>query len=115
MNIGKYILAIDQGTTRSRAILFDHDGNIVETAQKEFEQFFPNPGWVEHDADEIWNSVTTCIAEVIRKAQITPGQIAGIGITNQRETTVVWEKKPAGPIKKPMVGKQDRQEKIANN
>jgi len=103
MNMGKYILAIDQGTTSSRAILFDHDGNIVETAQKEFEQFFPNPGWVEHDADEIWNSVTTCIAEVIRKAQITPGQIAGIGITNQRETTVVWDKETGRPIYKAIV------------
>src|SRR5690625_635050 len=103
MNMGKYILAIDQGTTSSRAILFDHDGNIVETAQKEIEQFFPNPGWVEHDADEIWNSVTTCIAEVIRKAQITPGQIAGICITNQRATTVVWDKETGRPIYKAIV------------
>src|SRR5690625_3013517 len=85
----KYILSIDQGTTSSRAILFNHDGEIVQTAQKEFEQFFEHPGWVEHDANEIWTSVLSCVANVLRLADIEPDQIAGIGITNQRETAVV--------------------------
>ena len=99
----KYILSLDQGTTSSRAILFNHDGQIVETAQQEFEQFFPHPGWVEHDANEIWTSVLACIAGVIRKADIEPDEIAGIGITNQRETTVVWDKHTGKPIYKAIV------------
>ncbi|MGP4061130.1 glycerol kinase GlpK [Halobacillus sp. H74] len=94
----QYILSIDQGTTSSRAILFNKAGKIVETAQKEFEQFFPKPGWVEHDANEIWTSVLACIAEVLRKADVEPDQIAGIGITNQRETAVVWDKNTGKPI-----------------
>jgi len=94
----KFILSLDQGTTSSRAILFNHSGEIVETAQQEFEQYFPYPGWVEHDAQQIWNSVLACIAEVMRKADIDPNQVAGIGITNQRETTVVWDKHTGKPI-----------------
>jgi len=94
----KYILALDQGTTSSRAILFDHEGKITNTAQQEFEQYFKHPGWVEHDANQIWNSILGCIAEVLRKGDIEPGQIAGIGITNQRETTVVWDKNTGKPI-----------------
>ncbi|WP_281974722.1 glycerol kinase GlpK [Halobacillus litoralis] len=94
----QYILSIDQGTTSSRAILFNKAGVIVETAQKEFEQFFPKPGWVEHDANEIWTSVLACIAEVLRKADVETEQIAGIGITNQRETAVVWDKHTGKPI-----------------
>ena len=93
-----YVLALDQGTTSSRAIMFNHQGEIVETAQKEFEQFFPKPGWVEHDANEIWTSVLACIAEVLRKSDVGPEQIASIGITNQRETTVVWDKHTGKPI-----------------
>jgi len=93
-----YILALDQGTTSSRAIIFNHQGEIVETAQREFEQFFPKPGWVEHDANEIWTSVLACIADVLRKAEVGPEQITGIGITNQRETTVVWDKHTGKPI-----------------
>ncbi|MFD2761245.1 glycerol kinase GlpK [Lentibacillus juripiscarius] len=98
-----FILSLDQGTTSSRAILFNHDGEIVETAQKEFEQFFLHPGWVEHDANEIWTSVLSCISEVLRKADIEPSQIAGIGITNQRETTVVWDKNTKKPVYKAIV------------
>ncbi|OZU88026.1 glycerol kinase [Virgibacillus indicus] len=98
-----YILSLDQGTTSSRAILFNQRGRIVETAQQEFEQFFPQPGWVEHDANEIWTSVLACIAGVLRKANVTPAQIAGIGITNQRETTVVWDKTTGKPIYKAIV------------
>lgn len=108
----KYILSIDQGTTSSRAILFDHDGSIVEVAQKEFEQFFPHPGWVEHDANEIWTSVLACIAEVLRKADIDPDQVAGIGITNQRETAVVWDKNTGRPVYKAIVWQSRQTEEI---
>ncbi|GIN39078.1 glycerol kinase GlpK [Heyndrickxia oleronia] len=101
--MNRYILALDQGTTSSRAILFNHEGEIIETAQKEFEQFFPKPGWVEHDANEIWTSILACMAEVIRKADIEPDQVAGIGITNQRETAVVWDKNTGKPIYKAIV------------
>jgi len=94
----KYILALDQGTTSSRAILFDHSGNIINVAQKEFTQFYPNPGWVEHDAEEIWSSQYGVLAEVLAKKNITPQQIAAIGITNQRETTVVWERATGKPV-----------------
>lgn len=108
----QFILSLDQGTTSSRAILFNHDGEIVETAQKEFEQFFPKPGWVEHDANEIWTSVLACIAELLRKADIDPSQIAGIGITNQRETTVVWDKNTGKPIYKAIVWQSRQTEGI---
>ena len=94
----KYILSIDQGTTSSRAILFNQDGTIKGVAQREFKQFFPKSGWVEHDANEIWTSVLAVIAEVFNENDISPEQIAGIGITNQRETTVVWDKKTNRPI-----------------
>src|SRR5699024_7141774 len=93
-----YMMALDQGTTSSRAILFNKAGEIVETSQREFEQFYPQPGWVEHDANEIWTSILSCIANVIRKANIEPHQVAGIGITNQRETTIVWDKQTGKPI-----------------
>ncbi|WP_174496207.1 glycerol kinase GlpK [Salirhabdus euzebyi] len=101
--LSKFILSLDQGTTSSRAILFNHQGEIVETAQKEFEQHFPKPGWVEHDANEIWTSILACIAEVLRKADAEPTDIAGIGITNQRETTVVWDKNTGKPVYKAIV------------
>jgi len=94
----KYILAIDQGTTSSRAILFNKKGEIVHTAQKEFMQIFPNPGWVEHNANEIWGSVLAVIATVLAEADVKPEQVAGIGITNQRETTVVWDKETGQPV-----------------
>jgi len=93
-----YILALDQGTTSSRAILFNHDGEIVETAQREFEQFFPKPGWVEHDANEIWTSILSCMSDCLRKSDVNPEQIAAIVITKQRETTVVWDKQRGTPI-----------------
>jgi glycerol kinase len=94
----KYVLSLDQGTTSSRAILFNKSGEIVNVAQKEFTQIFPKPGWVEHDAQEIWSSITSVIAEVLAKANINPKEIAGVGITNQRETAVVWEKDTGLPI-----------------
>ncbi|MDX1260878.1 glycerol kinase GlpK [Exiguobacterium sp. K1] len=94
----KYILALDQGTTSSRAIIFDHDGQIVNSAQREFKQYFPQPGWVEHDANEIWGSILAVMADALGTADIKPSQIASIGITNQRETTVVWNKETGKPV-----------------
>ncbi len=94
----KYILSIDQGTTSSRAIVFDADCNIVSMAQKEFTQFFPQPGHVEHDAEEIWESVKSVCNEAIVKSTINYSDIAGIGITNQRETAVVWDRNTGKPI-----------------
>ena len=94
----KYVLALDQGTTSSRSILFDETSNIVAVAQKEFTQIFPQPGWVEHNANEIWSTQIGTMAEVIANAGIDPSEIAAIGITNQRETTVVWEKATGKPV-----------------
>ncbi len=94
----KFIMAIDQGTTSSRAILFNHDSKPVAVAQHEFTQIFKQPGWVEHDANEIWLSVLSVMASCMQKAGIQPSQVAGIGITNQRETTVVWNKETGLPI-----------------
>ncbi|UOQ44531.1 glycerol kinase GlpK [Halobacillus salinarum] len=108
----QFILSLDQGTTSSRAILFNQAGEIVATGQKEFEQFFPKPGWVEHDANEIWTSVLACIADVLRKADVEPSQIAGIGITNQRETAIVWDKNTGKPIYKAVVWQSRQTEGI---
>lgn len=93
-----YVMAIDQGTTSSRAILFNHDNEIIASAQKEFTQYFRHPGWVEHDANEIWLSVLAVMASCMQKAGISPKQVCAIGITNQRETTVVWNKETGLPI-----------------
>ncbi|UJF15475.1 glycerol kinase GlpK [Jeotgalibaca sp. MA1X17-3] len=97
-NVEKYILSIDQGTTSSRAIIWDHEGSPVMTAQKEITQSYPKPGWVEHDPIEIWVSVQSVIADALIRSDIQPYQIAGIGITNQRETTILWDKKTGDPI-----------------
>lgn len=94
----KYILALDQGTTSSRAILFNKEGEVVHVAQREFKQYFPKTGWVEHNANEIWSSILAVIASVLTEKNIQPEQIAGIGITNQRETTVVWDKNSGTPV-----------------
>src|SRR5438128_9185562 len=94
----KYILALDQGTTSSRAIIFDHGGNIISVAQKEFPQLFPKPGWVEHDPNEIWATQAGVAAEALANAKLTARDIAAIGITNQRETTVVWDRRTGRPI-----------------
>ncbi|MFL6517772.1 MAG: glycerol kinase GlpK, partial [Bacillus sp. (in: firmicutes)] len=94
----KYIMALDQGTTSSRAILFNKNGEIVHSAQKEFTQYFPKPGWVEHNANEIWGSVLAVIAGVLAESGVKPEQISGIGITNQRETTVVWDRETGTPV-----------------
>lgn len=94
----KYILSLDQGTTSSRAIIFNKKGEIVHTAQKEFTQIFPKPGWVEHNASEIWGSILSVIATVLSESDIKADQIEGIGITNQRETAVVWDKETGVPV-----------------
>ncbi len=103
----KYILSIDQGTTSSRAIVFNHDGQIISIAQKEFSQIYPKPGWVEHDPDEIWGTTIGVVADALGKANILRNQIAAIGITNQRETTVVWDSRTGKPIYNAIVW-QDR-------
>lgn len=103
----QYILALDQGTTSSRAIIFDKKGRQVAVAQKDFEQHFPKAGWVEHDPVEIWTSQASVATEVITKSNITAAQIAGIGITNQRETTILWDRKTGKPVYNAIVW-QDR-------
>ena len=105
--MNQYILSLDQGTTSSRAIIFDQQGNITAVAQKEFTQYFPQPGWVEHDANEIWSTQLGVAAEAITKAGLTVENIAAIGITNQRETTVVWERATGKPVYNAIVW-QDR-------
>ena len=103
----KYILALDQGTTSSRAIVFDHAGSVIAVAQKEFKQIFPKPGWVEHDPQEIWSTQLGVAAEAVSKGGLSIADIAAIGITNQRETTVVWERKSGKPVYNAIVW-QDR-------
>ena len=103
----KYILALDQGTSSSRAIVFDHDGNIRSTAQQEFTQRFPQPGWVEHDPMEIWSSEAAVIAEAISRIGVRGRDLAAIGITNQRETTIVWDAETGMPVYNAIVW-QDR-------
>jgi glycerol kinase len=98
MLVDKFILSLDQGTTSSRAMLFDKAGKVVHVAQREFKQHFPKPGWVEHNANEIWGSILAVIAGVLSESNVKPELIAGIGITNQRETTVVWDKETGVPV-----------------
>ncbi|MBP6514879.1 MAG: glycerol kinase, partial [Steroidobacteraceae bacterium] len=103
----RLVLALDQGTTSSRSILFDHAGNIVAVAQREFEQHFPRSGWVEHDPDDIWASQAATMAEVMARANVSPREISAIGITNQRETTVLWDRATGRPVARAIVW-QDR-------
>ncbi|AME08945.1 MULTISPECIES: glycerol kinase GlpK [Gemella] len=111
----QYIMAIDQGTTSSRAIIFNKKAEIVASSQKEFPQIFPKAGWVEHDANVIWNSVQSVIAEVFIESGIKPVQIKSIGITNQRETTVIWDKKTGEPIYNAIVWQSRQTAKIAED
>jgi glycerol kinase len=104
----KYILALDQGTTSSRAIIFDKKGSIISVAQKEFTQYFPKPGWVEHDPNEIWSTQNGVTVEVIAKKGLTAENIAAIGITNQRETAVVWDRKTGQPVYNAIVWQDKR-------
>ena len=103
----KFILSLDQGTSSSRAIVFDHKGQIRAVAQREFTQHFPKPGWVEHNPHEIWSSQASVIAEAITSIDINGLDIAAIGITNQRETTIVWDSETEEPIYNAIVW-QDR-------
>ncbi|RST71227.1 glycerol kinase [Siminovitchia acidinfaciens] len=110
----KYIIAIDQGTTSTRAILFNKKGEVVNISQREFTQHFPHPGWVEHDANEIWGSVLAVLATCLTEARVKPSQIAGIGITNQRETTVIWDKNTGQPIYNAIVWQSRQTEAICS-
>lgn len=114
LQLGKFILSIDQGTTSTRAILFDRAGDIVHSAQREFNQLFPKPGWVEHNASEIWGSVLSVIASVLTESGNQPEDIDGIGITNQRETTVVWNKNTGQPIYNAIVWQSRQTQEIVN-
>ncbi|MBP2058864.1 glycerol kinase [Lactobacillus colini] len=109
----KYILTIDEGTSSTRAIIFNHQAKQVAVEQQEFTQYFPKPGWVEHDANEIWNAVLSTIANVFIKSGIKPDQIEGIGITNQRETTIIWDKETGLPIYHAVVWQSRQSEQIA--
>ncbi|MDJ1370016.1 glycerol kinase GlpK [Gulosibacter molinativorax] len=109
-----HILALDQGTTSTRAIIFDRDGRIVATAQREHRQSFPQPGWVEHDATEIWRNARNCIGLVLADAQLTPADIAAVGITNQRETTVCWDRKTGRPLHPAIVWQDTRTQGIVD-
>ncbi len=111
----KYILAIDQGTTSSRAIIFDHDGNVVSVAQQEFMQYYPKPGWVEHDPNEIWATTMGVIADAMARGNINRSQISAIGITNQRETTVIWDAETGKPVHNAIVWQDRRTSKICDN
>ena len=96
--MAKYVMALDAGTTSNRCILFNETGEICSMAQKEFRQFFPNPGWVEHDANEIWSSMLGVAVEAMNMIRATAEDIAAIGITNQRETAIVWNKETGEPV-----------------
>ncbi|MEL7145467.1 MAG: glycerol kinase GlpK, partial [Bacteroidota bacterium] len=111
----KYILALDQGTTSSRAILFNQAGKIAAVSQKEFTQIFPHPGWVEHDAEEIWQSQREVMTKVMADHGVSTQQIAAIGITNQRETTVVWDKKTGNPLGNAIVWQDRRTSEICDD
>jgi glycerol kinase len=113
--MARYILSLDQGTTSCRAILFDEKGSTVAVGQKEFSQIFPTPGWVEHDATEILTTQLECVADCIREAGIAPADIACIGITNQRETTVVWDKTTGKPVHNAIVWQCRRTQAIADD
>ena len=110
-----YILALDQGTTSCRAILFDRKASVVGVAQKEFTQFYPQPGWVEHDANEIWATQLAVLRQVVEEAGIAPGQVVSIGITNQRETTVVWDRVTGEPVHRAIVWQDRRTSEICED
>ncbi|MGD8913296.1 MAG: FGGY family carbohydrate kinase, partial [Candidatus Thiodiazotropha sp.] len=105
--MSKYIIAIDQGTTSSRAIVFDEDIRILSTGQQEFQQHFPDSGWVEHEPEDIWNTTLATVREAMARARLSARDIAAIGITNQRETTLIWDRETGKPIHRAIVW-QDR-------
>ncbi|WP_413532136.1 glycerol kinase GlpK [Empedobacter brevis] len=111
----KFILALDQGTTSSRAIIYNHEGEIVATSQKDFEQIFPKPGWVEHDPLEIWSTQSSVAAESIAKSNLDGTNIAAIGITNQRETTIIWDRETGDPVYNAIVWQDRRTSKYCDS
>lgn len=115
MSEAQYVMAIDEGTTSARAMIFDHAGQVVAIAQREFTQYFPQPGWVEHDAMEIWEAVQAVISDVMIKAGIQPYKIASIGITNQRETAVIWDKTTGKPIHRAIVWQSKQTADVAED
>lgn len=112
--MNQYVIAIDQGTTSTRAIVFDHSGSIVSSGQMEHEQIFPQAGWVEHDAAEIWNNTREVIGSALSKANLTRHDIAAVGITNQRETAVVWDKNTGEPVYNAIVWQDTRTQPIVD-
>src|SRR5512135_1027561 len=112
--MAKYVGAIDQGTTSTRFMIFDHSGKVVSIDQKEHEQIFPKPGWVEHDAQEIWQRTLEVIGGALQKAAVDPKEIAAIGVTNQRETTLVWDKATGKPLIHAIVWQDTRTDQICN-
>lgn len=114
MTVTKYIAAIDQGTTSSRCMIFDHDGDVVGVAQKEHEQIFPEPGWVEHDPEEIWTNTREMVGSVLAKTDLTAKDIAAVGITNQRETTVVWDRETGKPVYNAIVWQDTRTDSLCD-
>jgi glycerol kinase len=114
MSDARYVVAIDQGTTSSRAILFDHAGEVVATGQREHGQHFPRAGWVEHDAGEIRDNVTAVITEALDAAGATAADVAAIGITNQRETAVVWDRATGEPISPAIVWQDTRTQDLVD-
>ena len=111
----KYILSIDQGTTSSRAIIFDQSAQVISQAQEEFNQIFPQHAWVEHQPDDIWHSVLRTSQQAIEHAGISPSDIAAIGITNQRETTIIWDRKTGQPIYNAIVWQDRRTSRYCQN
>ena len=106
--MANYIGAIDQGTTSTRFIVFDRSGRVISMAQKEHQQIFPNPGWVEHNPEEIWQRTREVITEAMAKQKLQPSDLAAIGITNQRETTVLWNRKTGSPVANALVWQDTR-------
>src|SRR5919199_397560 len=112
--MAKYAAAIDQGTTSTRCMVFDHAGKVVSVAQKEHEQIYPKPGWVEHDANEIWERTQEVVEEAIKEAGASGDDIAGVGITNQRETAVVWDRNTGEPLMNAIVWQDTRTDRIVD-
>src|SRR5512147_1049186 len=112
--MAKYAAAVDQGTTSTRCMIFDHEGKVVSVAQKEHEQIYPKPGWVEHNPMEIWERTQDVVRDAVAKAGAKPGDIAAVGVTNQRETTVVWDKNTGKPVYNAIVWQDTRTADICN-
>lgn len=112
--MGRYVAAVDQGTTSTRCMIFDNRGQVAAIDQKEHEQIYPKPGWVEHDPQEIWANTQDVIRGTVIKANVLPGDIAAVGITNQRETTIIWNKKTGKPLYNAIVWQDTRTKEICD-